>query len=52
MENIESYGELNEKHPGGIEKRGQYLEEGFKIIQKNKKYFVADYIDKLWYIDK
>lgn len=37
-------GELNEKYPGGIDAQKKLLEkEGHKIIQKGKKFVVADF---------
>jgi hypothetical protein len=37
-------GFLNDKYPGGAKKQKKLLEEeGFKIIQKGKKYFVDNY---------
>jgi len=37
-------GVINEKYPGGVEIQKKLLEEeGHKIIQKGKKYIVADY---------
>ena len=37
-------GFLNDKYPGGAKKQKKLLEEeGFKIIQKGKKYFVENY---------
>jgi len=37
-------GFLNDKYPGGVKKQKKLLEEeGFKIIQKGKKYFVDKY---------
>ena len=37
-------GELNEKYPGGVEAQKKNLEkEGHKIIQKGKKFVVADF---------
>lgn len=42
-------GELNEKYPGGIEAQKQLLEkEGFKVIQKGKRFFVEDYEKHLY----
>lgn len=42
-------GELNEKYPEGIEGQKFHLEmEGHTIIQKDKRYFVKDYSDKLF----
>lgn len=42
-------GELNEKYPDGIEGQKALLEaEGHTIIQKGKKYFVKDYVQKLF----
>ena len=41
---LKSKGELNDRFPGGCEAQRKYLEtEGFKVIQKGKKYFVEDY---------
>ncbi|MCX7872553.1 MAG: MGMT family protein [Verrucomicrobiae bacterium] len=41
---LKSGGEINPKYPGGIEYQKKLLEsEGHKIIQKGKKFFVADY---------
>lgn len=37
-------GVINEKYPGGVEAQKKLLEkEGHKVIQKGKKYVVADY---------
>ena len=37
-------GLINEKYPGGVETQKKLLEkEGHKIVQKGKKYIVADY---------
>ncbi len=37
-------GVLNEKYPGGVEVQKKLLEkEGHKVVQKGKKYVVADY---------
>jgi hypothetical protein len=42
-------GELNEKYPDGIEGQKALLEaEGHTIIQKGKRYFVKDYVQKLF----
>lgn len=41
---LKSGGEINQKYPGGAEAQKKILEdEGHKIIQKGKKYIVADY---------
>jgi hypothetical protein len=41
-------GELNEKYPEGIDNQKLHLEmEGHTVIQKGKRYFVKDYVDKL-----
>lgn len=46
-------GELNPKYPGGIEDQLIELEsEGHKIIKKGKRYFVENYQDKLFKLDK
>jgi hypothetical protein len=37
-------GFLNEKYPGGVGVHKRLLEkEGFKILQKGRKFFVGDY---------
>lgn len=49
---LKSGGELNEKYPGGIENQRIMLEsEGFKIIQKGKRYFVENFEKYLWDIN-
>jgi alkylated DNA nucleotide flippase Atl1 len=41
---LKAKGELNPKYPGGIEGQKRRLEsEGFKVIQKGKRFFVEDY---------
>jgi alkylated DNA nucleotide flippase Atl1 len=41
---LKAKGELNSRYPGGIERQKAYLaSEGYKIIQKGKKFLVADY---------
>lgn len=41
---LKSDGTLNEKYPGGIKGQQKLLEkEGHKVIQKGKKYIIADY---------
>lgn len=41
---LKSGGVLNEKYPGGIEGQRKLLEnEGFKVVQKGKKFAVADF---------
>ena len=45
---LKTGGELNEKYPGGIDGQKLLLEmEGHTVVQKGKRYFVADYEDKL-----
>jgi len=45
---LKANGELNEKYPGGIDGQRLLLEmEGHTVVQKGKRYFVADYEDKL-----
>jgi alkylated DNA nucleotide flippase Atl1 len=40
--------ELNENYPGGIERQRAQLEaEGHSIVQKGKRFYVADYRDAL-----
>jgi hypothetical protein len=42
-------GELNEKSPGGIDQQKMLLEmEDHEVIQKGKRYFVADYEKALY----
>lgn len=37
-------GVINEKYPGGVEAQKKLLEkEGFRVVQKGKKYVVADF---------
>ena len=41
---LKSEGFLNEKYPGGVEVDKRLLEkEGFRVRQKDKKYFVDNY---------
>ena len=41
---LKSGGEINEKYPGGVEGQKKILEkEGHEIIQKGKKYLVANF---------
>jgi len=41
---LKTDGFLNDKYPGGVIKQKNLLEkEGFKVIQKGKKYFVENY---------
>lgn len=41
---LKNEGVINEKYPGGVEVQKKLLEsEGHKVIQKGKKYVVADY---------
>ena len=45
-------GELNEKYPEGIDGQKFHLEiEGLTVIQKGKRYFVKDYVDKLFQLN-
>jgi alkylated DNA nucleotide flippase Atl1 len=45
---LKAKGELNEKYPGGIDGQKRILEmEGHTVNQKGKRYFVAEYEDKL-----
>lgn len=40
---LKSGGELNPKYPGGVKNlRARLTAEGFKIVQRGKRYFVAD----------
>lgn len=41
---LKTGGEINEKYPGGTEAQKKILEkEGHKVVQKGKKYVVADF---------
>jgi len=41
---LKAGGEINEKYPGGVEGQKKLLEkEGHEVVQKGKKYFVANY---------
>ena len=41
---LKTSGVINPKYPGGVERQKELLEEeGHRIIQKGKKYIVADY---------
>jgi len=41
---LKTDGVINPKYPGGVERQKELLEEeGHKVIQKGKKYVVADY---------
>ena len=41
---LKTGGEINEKYPGGVEAQKRLLEkEGHKVVQKGKKYVVADF---------
>jgi alkylated DNA nucleotide flippase Atl1 len=41
---LKTGGEINEKYPGGIEAQKRLLEkEGHRVVQKGKKYLIADY---------
>ncbi|MGQ9461226.1 MAG: hypothetical protein ACUVRA_08380 [Candidatus Bathyarchaeaceae archaeon] len=41
---LKTGGEINPKYPGGVEEQKKLLEKkGHKVIQKGKKYIVADY---------
>ncbi|MBW2000856.1 MAG: MGMT family protein [Deltaproteobacteria bacterium] len=41
---LKAGGELNRKYPGGVEAQRALLEsEGHRVIQKGKRFFVADY---------
>ena len=42
---LKTGGELNPKYPGGIARlKEQLLAEGHQVIQRGKRYFVADYV--------
>lgn len=45
-------GELNEKYPDSIDGQKLFLEmEGHTIIQKGKRYFVKDFMEKLYELE-
>ena len=45
---LKSKGELNEKFPGGIKAHKQKLEEeGHKVVQKGKRFFVFEFEKRL-----
>ena len=45
---LKTKGELNPKYPGGIDEITRRLQaEGHRVIQKGKRYFVADFEKKL-----
>ena len=45
---LKAGGTINEKYPGGVEAQKKLLEkEGHKVIQKGKKYVVADFEEYL-----
>ena len=45
---LKTGGEINEKYPGGVEAQRRLLEkEGHRVVQKGKKYVVADYEESL-----
>ena len=45
---LKSEGLLNEKYPGGFEEHKRLLEcEGFKVVQRGKKFYVQNYNDYL-----
>jgi len=49
LRTLKKDGELNKKYPEGIDEQKFHLEiEGHTIIQKGKKYFVKDYMNKLF----
>ena len=50
---LKSGGELNEKYPEGLDAHKIRLEmEGHTVIQKGKRYFVADFESKLFDIEE
>ena len=50
---LKTGGELNEKYPGGCDAQKTLLEmEGHAVLQKNKRYFVTDFSDRLFDIEK
>lgn len=49
---LKKNGELNEKYPEGIDGQKLRLEmEGHHIVQKGKKYYVANYAEKLYQLN-
>jgi len=50
---LKAKGELNEKYPEGIDGQKLLLElEGHIVIQKGKRYFVQDFEDKLFELER
>ncbi|MCL1838781.1 MAG: MGMT family protein [Propionibacteriaceae bacterium] len=50
---LKANGELNEKYPGGLAEHQAHLEaEGFSVTQKGKRFFVADYAERLFELDE
>ncbi len=46
---LKTGGELNEKYPDGIDGQRLRLQaEGFRIVQRGKRYFVEDFEQSLW----
>ncbi len=49
---LKSNGELNPKYPGGIAGLKRKLSgEGHRIVQKGKRFFVADFEKAIWPVD-
>ncbi len=45
---LKTGGELNSKYPGGIEDQKKHLEsEGYRVVQKGKRYIVENYENHL-----
>lgn len=45
---LKSRGELNPKYPGGVERLASQLEaEGHRVVQRGKRYFIADFESRL-----
>ena len=50
---LKANGELNEKFPDGIDGQKLRLEaEGHEVVQKGKRWYVKNFADKLWTIEK
>jgi hypothetical protein len=46
---LKTGGEINPKYPGGIKAlRTRLTAEGHKVVQRGKRYFVADYVQTLF----
>lgn len=50
---LKSNGEMNPKYPGGLaEQKKKLSDEGHKIIQKGKRFFVADFQKRIAHLER